>query len=105
MSKVLGAVAVILALSGPAHAGGLFSFEEPGDLSGTMGKASAPNQMGETAANPRPPEGFAGQLYTTPDMCTYSRAQAPGYAVQWYLVLNPHHIGMPNAHPGCPTRI
>lgn len=41
------------------------------------------------------------QWITTPDGCSYSRAQAPGYPVQWILILNPHHIGQPNAHMKC----
>ncbi|WP_264212179.1 hypothetical protein [Leisingera thetidis] len=39
--------------------------------------------------------------WTSPDGCTYSRTQAPGHAPVWYLVQNPHHVGMPNAHRGC----
>lgn len=46
-----------------------------------------------------------GQWHTTQDNCTYSRTQAPGHPPQWYLVLNPHHLGKPDAHAGCPTRI
>lgn len=41
------------------------------------------------------------QWITTPDGCSYSRTQAPGYAAQWILILNPHHIGRPNAHMKC----
>ncbi|MEW2914835.1 hypothetical protein [Leisingera sp. JC11] len=43
--------------------------------------------------------------WTSPDGCTYSRTQAPGYAPVWYLVQNPHHVGMPNAHRGCPMTV
>lgn len=25
--------------------------------------------------------------------CSYSRTQAPGYAPQWILIQNPHHVG------------
>lgn len=39
--------------------------------------------------------------WTSPDGCTYSRTQAPGYAPVLYLVQNPHHVGMPNAHRDC----
>lgn len=39
--------------------------------------------------------------WTSADGCTYSRTQAPGRAPVWYLVQNPHHIGMPNAHRDC----
>ena len=41
------------------------------------------------------------QWITTPNGCSYSRTQAPGYPVQWILILNPHHIGQPDAHMGC----
>lgn len=43
--------------------------------------------------------------WTSPDGCTYSRTQAPGYAPVWYLVQNPFHIGMPNAHRDCPITV
>lgn len=39
--------------------------------------------------------------WTSPNGCTYSRTQAPGRAPVWYLVQNPHHVGMPNAHRDC----
>lgn len=55
--------------------------------------------------HPRPPANFQGQWYTTPGKCSYSRAQAPGYAVQWVLILNPHHIGQPPATKRCPARL
>lgn len=48
-----------------------------------------------------PPASHQGQWYTTPDGCSYSRAKAPGYAVQWVLILNPHHIGQPSAGRHC----
>ncbi len=41
------------------------------------------------------------QWITTPDGCSYSRTKAPGRPVQWILILNPHHIGQPNAHLRC----
>lgn len=41
------------------------------------------------------------QWITTPNGCSYSRTQAPGRPVQWILILNPHHIGQPDAHIGC----
>lgn len=46
-----------------------------------------------------------GQWMTTADGCTYSRAQAPGYAPTWHLVINPHHVGQPNAHRGCKSSL
>jgi hypothetical protein len=46
-------------------------------------------------------ERTGSQWITTPDGCSYSRAKAPGYAEQWILIINPHHIGKPNAHVNC----
>ena len=57
-----------------------------------------------TVKAPQPPAGTirtGTQWITTPDGCSYSRTQAPGYPVQWILILNPHHIGQPDAHIGC----
>lgn len=48
-----------------------------------------------------PPASHQGQWYTTPDGCAYSRAKAPGYATQWILILNPHHLGMGPAPRHC----
>ena len=53
----------------------------------------------------RPSSSYAGQWYTTPDGCSYSRAQAPGYPVMWILIQNPHHIGQPDARPDCPRTL
>jgi hypothetical protein len=49
----------------------------------------------------RPHASFKGQWFTTQDGCSYSRANPPGGRSVWYLILNPHHIGQPNAHSGC----
>lgn len=54
---------------------------------------------------PRPPDSYQGQWYVTPQGCSYSRAQAPGYRPTWHLILNPHHIGQPNAPRGCPAML
>lgn len=65
---------------------------------GTQAKA-----IGTVKAPPPPPgtTQTGQQWITTPNGCSYSRTQAPGYPVQWVLILNPHHIGQPNAHIGC----
>lgn len=60
---------------------------------------------GGNPKHPRPPESFQGQWYTTPGGCSYSRAKAPGYAVSWHLILNPHHIGKPKAKASCPPQL
>lgn len=57
--------------------------------------------IGKRKITTPPPDSYQGQWYTTPNGCSYSRAQAPGYAVMWVLILNPHHIGQPNAGPHC----
>jgi len=44
-----------------------------------------------------PPEGHAGQWWTHPSGCEYSRAGRPGEVV-WYLITN-------TARPECPTYI
>lgn len=41
------------------------------------------------------------QTYTTPDGCSYSRAQAPGYPATWHLILNPERIGLPTPPSRC----
>lgn len=52
-------------------------------------------------ATARAPDGQPGQWYTTPAGCSYSRAKAPGYPATWHLILNPHHIGQPDAKASC----
>lgn len=39
--------------------------------------------------------------WTSADGCTYSRTHGAAGETVWYLVQNPHHVGMPNAHAGC----
>ncbi len=67
--------------------------------------ASAAHAEGKKVHGPRPPATFTGQWYTTPDGCSYSRAQAPGYPPSWHLIANPHHIGQPAAGAHCPTML
>ncbi len=63
------------------------------------------NSVTTELKNPRPPESYQGQWWTTPMGCSYSRAQAPGYPHTWHLILNPHHIGKPPAPRGCPAML
>jgi hypothetical protein len=42
-----------------------------------------------------------GDYMTTAQGCTYRRTQAPGYPARWILVLNPHHLGLPNSPRSC----
>ena len=50
-----------------------------------------------------PPSSYQGQWFVTPDKCSYSRAQAPGYEVMWVLIINPHHINQPAPGRHCQT--
>jgi len=36
-----------------------------------------------------------GQRRTLANGCSYSRAQAPGYAPTWHLIVNPQVLGLP----------
>jgi len=36
-----------------------------------------------------------GQWRTLANGCSYSRAQAPGYAPTWHLIVNPQTMGLP----------
>ncbi|MDF1854609.1 hypothetical protein [Pseudooceanicola sp.] len=49
-----------------------------------------------------PPDSDQRPYFTTADGCSYRRAQAPGYAPTWHLILNPYHIGQEPAHRRCP---
>lgn len=77
----------------------------PADISEMFGPSRAPNNIGPSPGNSRPGPGYEYQWYTTEAGCSYSRAQAPGYAPTWHLILNPHHIGAPTAHSDCPVQI
>ncbi len=42
-----------------------------------------------------------GQWQTLSNGCSYSRAQAPGYAPTWHLIVNPQNVGLPTAPRKC----
>lgn len=67
-------------------------------LSGEDASAAGPSP---TPMVPATVQTHGSQWITTQDGCSYSRTQAPGYPVQWILILNPHHIGKPDAHLKC----
>lgn len=100
------ALALGTATPAPAFEALLNLFEGRNDLSAQMGPASRmkKKQMrgtvraraGGGAQGMRPPVGYQGQWFTTSNGCSYSRAGGG-----WFLILNPHHIGQPNAHTGC----
>ena len=79
--------------------------DPPGDISDVWGPSSNPKRIGANIRNPGPPETYKNQWYTTPDKCSYSRAQQKGHPANWILIQNPHHIGQPNAHRGCPIQL
>lgn len=68
---------------------------------GTAGVAGAR----DSARHQPPPPSYPGQWFTTADGCSYSRGKAPGYPPTWHLIQNPHHIGQPNPHRGCPASL
>jgi len=45
------------------------------------------------------------QTHTTPDGCSYTRAQAPGYAASWHLIINPERVGLPTPTARCATTL
>jgi hypothetical protein len=93
--KMLGALAVTVGLSACGGA------SNPSDISDMFGPSSQARSI-----NHGPPAGHSGQWWTDPSNdCSYSRAHAPGYSPTWHLILNPHHIGKPNAHAGCPVML
>lgn len=85
-ATALAAALAITAIAGPVNAQQI---------------ATAVSMKGKSAFAP-PPDSASQAYFTTENGCTYRRAQAPGYAPTWHLVLNPHHIGRPAAHRGCP---
>lgn len=42
-----------------------------------------------------------GQWQTLSNGCSYSRAQAPGYAPTWHLIVNPQVAGLPTPKHRC----
>ncbi len=46
-----------------------------------------------------------GQWQTLSNGCSYSRAQAPGYAPTWHLIVNPQAMGLPARPRGCKSLV
>ncbi|MGZ9809002.1 hypothetical protein ACXN5S_00880 [Pseudoroseicyclus sp. H15] len=50
-----------------------------------------------------PPASYTQHVWTDPGSgCSYIRAQAPGYAPTWHLIINGSRIGLNNASNSCP---
>jgi len=53
-------------------------------------------------ASEAPSPTATAQVRTTPEGCTYVRAQVPGYPPTWHLVLNPARAGLAQPVANCP---
>ncbi|MCA0921331.1 hypothetical protein [Pseudooceanicola nanhaiensis] len=82
----------------------------PRALPAPVPRLSTQGRPPAAAPSPRSPGGQAlqvegatggGQWRVTAQGCTYSRAQAPGRAPTWHLVLNPRHVGQPPSARRC----
>lgn len=61
---------------------------------------STQGKNGDAASMPAP--GYTGKTWISPQGCSYSRAQAPGYAPTWHLILNGDMAGLTRAKRRCP---
>lgn len=95
---LITAAAATLALAGTAKA----SFEVPTQAPMMPEMSFQPEVI---LAQARPPAGFNGNWYIAPNGCAYSRTQAPGMPAMWYLIQNPHHLGLPPRSPDCATTL
>jgi len=68
-----------------------------------LGALTAGAAMANTVQ--RPPDSVTALIYTSPEGCTYTRAQAPGYPPSWHIVLNPQRLGLPRPAGRCPTTL
>jgi len=83
---LIAAVALSLGLAQTASAGNLFKNQT---------EAYPQIQFSTKSAD------SSGQWRTLSNGCSYSRAQAPGYAPTWHLIVNPQRIGMPARPKNC----
>jgi hypothetical protein len=107
MFKPICAIAALSIATLVSGCGEKDAFTAPGPA-GPAGEAIYLDSYGNQVARPAntgpnglPPASFEGQWFVTPDKCSYSRAQTPGYAPTWHLIINPHHIGQPRHHKRC----
>ena len=76
----------------------LIALPAQADISDMFGRATNPDRSKAAVA---PPAGHDSDWWISANGCTYSRAQAPGYAPTWHLVVNGAHAGMTDAHFDC----
>jgi hypothetical protein len=77
-----GALAALLALA--ACGNGL------SDASAPFSMADAKDRTPQTVSKEGPPSSYTDQHWFNADRsCVYSRAQAPGYAPTWHIIMNP----------------
>jgi len=83
-------------------------------LSAGFAQATHAGQLNGTNANPQissksitngGQSSNGGQWQTLSNGCSYSRAQAPGYAPTWHLIVNPQMMGLPTPTHRCKGRI
>lgn len=78
-------------------------------LAAALALSAAPALAQPTLA--QPPQGIQAGTSTVaywidPQTgCSYTRAQAQGYAPTWHLIINGSRIGMTDARPGCAAKI
>jgi hypothetical protein len=80
--KLGGLLAAALTLSACGSIGG-----------GEFDLADARNRTPQTVSTEGPPSSYTQQHWFNADRsCVYSRAQAPGYAPTWHVILNPEAL-------------
>ncbi|SLN58288.1 hypothetical protein [Roseisalinus antarcticus] len=71
-------------------------------LTGVAPLAAGAQTLSTRSQSVAPPASYTAQHWTDPRTgCSYSRAQAPGYAPTWHLIMNGAQIGLTNARAGC----
>lgn len=82
-------------LSAIALSAGLAQTASAGQLNGDTNLASSNLQFSSKSVS------GGGQWRTLTNGCSYSRAQAPGYAPTWHLIVNPQSMGLPARPRNC----
>lgn len=100
MIRVMVPAALLAALSACGGAGGGPNFQS-GAYALETGQQAAPGMVKSFLPQENVSRSGNAVHWVTPNGCAYSRTQAPGRAPVWYLIQNPHHLGMPKAHLDC----